>query len=57
MPRTTKDIINLIERRTLPEKVMITLHPQRWSDKWLPWWRELIWQRVKNVGKRVLLWK
>ncbi|MDT8309091.1 MAG: hypothetical protein RQ866_06135 [Bacteroidales bacterium] len=57
MPRTTKDIITLIENRTMPEKVMITLHPQRWSDKWLQWMKELVWQRVKNVVKRVLLWK
>jgi len=53
--KTTFDIIRAAEEGELPDRVMITFHPQRWSDKTLPWVKELVWQRVKNVGKRVLV--
>jgi len=57
------DIIRASEERRLPDKVMITVHPQRWSvypvkfislfhgDSFFPWVRELVWQNVKNVIK------
>lgn len=47
--KTTQDIINNINK--LPDKLMITIHPQRWTDEWVPWTRELVWQNVKNVVK------
>jgi hypothetical protein len=34
---------------------MITTHPQRWTDRPLPWVKELIWQGVKNVVKGILV--
>lgn len=53
--RSTWDIIDALERGLLPEKIMFTFHPQRWTDGALPWVKELVWQRVKNVGKGVLV--
>jgi hypothetical protein len=32
---------------------MITVHPQRWHDRAVPWVKELVWQNVKNGVKRV----
>jgi len=52
--RSTHDIIKAVNERRLPDKIMMTFHPQRWTDKPLPWIKELLWQGVKNVGKRVL---
>ncbi|MBE0637806.1 MAG: hypothetical protein IH598_04740 [Bacteroidales bacterium] len=52
---STNDIINAANKGNLPDKIMMTFHPQRWSDKPLPWIKELLWQGVKNVGKRVLI--
>ncbi|GAP42368.1 hypothetical protein TBC1_11497 [Lentimicrobium saccharophilum] len=51
----TGDIINAARTGTLPPRVMITVHPQRWNDAFLPWAKELLWQNVKNQGKLVLL--
>jgi len=34
---------------------MITVHPQRWTDKPLPWLKELVWQNTKNVIKRFIV--
>jgi hypothetical protein len=54
---STKDIIKAAENNQLPNKIMITTHPQRWTDKPLPWVKELVWQRVKNVVKFFLIAK
>lgn len=51
--KTTHEIIANIDK--LPDKVMFTIHPQRWNDKFLPWAKELVFQNVKNIVKRVLV--
>lgn len=64
--RTTHDLINAINSSppnkltslytsTFPNQAMLNFHPQRWNNKPFPWLKELIWQNVKNQGKRVLL--
>ncbi|MGI6310004.1 MAG: hypothetical protein ACOXZU_00500 [Bacteroidales bacterium] len=53
--RSTFDIINSAETNSLPDKIMLTIHPQRWTNKPLPWLWELIWQNVKNIGKAVIV--
>ncbi len=53
--RTTHHIITAALENRLPNQIMITVHPQRWTDKPLPWHWEPVWQDVKNVGKRVVI--
>jgi hypothetical protein len=59
---STNDIISAAEKghpersRRMPDKIMMTFHPQRWHDRWVPWVKELMWQSVKNQGKRVLIY-
>ena len=52
---STSEIILAAERGELPDKIMMTFHPQRWTDKLVPWVSELVWQNVKNVGKYFLV--
>jgi hypothetical protein len=52
---STADIIAAANAGLLPDQIMFTFHPQRWTDKRLPWVKELVMQRVKNVVKRVLI--
>lgn len=52
---STFDIITAAENGELPDKIMFTFHPQRWSDKPLPWLKELIWQNLKNQVKGGLI--
>jgi len=47
--KTTQDVINAIPQ--FPDKIMITIHPQRWDDRFVPWLEELVMQNVKNVVK------
>lgn len=51
--KTTEDLIGAIPQ--FPEKVMITIHPQRWNDAPLPWTGELLLQNTKNIIKRILV--
>jgi hypothetical protein len=48
---STFDIIRAAEEGKLPDKIMMTFHPQRWTDKPIPWVKELVWQNVKNAVK------
>jgi hypothetical protein len=53
--RSTRDIIRSAEKGELQDKMIMTFHPQRWTDKPIPWVKELAWQNVKNVGKYFLV--
>jgi hypothetical protein len=50
---STFDIINASP--LLPDQIMFTFHPQRWTDDPLPWLKELVMQNVKNVVKTIML--
>lgn len=52
---STMDIIEAVKNNQLPDKIMITTHPQRWDNRWLPWAKELVVQNMKNVIKRLIL--
>jgi hypothetical protein len=51
--KTTQEIIQGINE--LPNQIMITVHPQRWTDKPLPWIKELVLQNMKNLVKKILI--
>jgi len=52
--KSTFDIIKTLNNDELPAKLMVNAHPHRWTDKSLPWLKELLWQNTKNIGKRIL---
>ena len=52
---STYDIIKAAENDRLPDQIMITVHPQRWTDSLIPWTKELIFQNIKNIYKRGLI--
>ena len=35
----------------LPDTIMLTIHPQRWTDNYFFWIKELVWQKIKNGVK------
>lgn len=49
--KTTKDIINALKEKSFPKQTMITVHPQRWSNNYIDWTKELVSQRFKNIVK------
>ena len=54
---TTPELLKAIEAGKLPDHVMITTHPQRWTNNRGEWIKEAITQNIKNIIKRILLWK
>ncbi len=54
---STDDIIRAIKDDKLPKCIMITTHPQRWTDHKLEWTKELLTQKSKNMVKRLLVAK
>jgi len=47
---STYDIIKNVDK--LPDRVMITTHPQRWSNNVLSWTKEIVSQNIKNSIKK-----
>ena len=39
----------------MPNKIMFTMHPQRWSEGGVPWLKELVLQNLKNQVKKVMI--
>jgi hypothetical protein len=52
---STQDIINAAKTGSLPPQIMITTHPQRWTDNKLDWLLEFFMQNIKNFVKRILI--
>jgi len=50
----TSDIINAVRNNELPDRIMLTVHPQRWSDNYSDWLAELVKQSLKNTVKRIM---
>jgi hypothetical protein len=52
---TTFDVINWLERNNLSAAIMITTHPQRWSDNLFEWYLEFAKQKIKNIIKKYIV--
>ena len=52
---TTNDLIRAIQVGKTPRRLMITTHPQRWTDNCWAWTKELLLQSVKNMIKRIII--
>ncbi len=54
---TTEDIICAIKSRKLPPQLLITTHPQRWTNNCWEWTKEWMVQGMKNTIKRRIVRK
>ena len=52
---TTKELIEAIEEGRMPKHVMMTTHPQRWTNEIGAWYKEMIVQNIKNIIKRIII--
>lgn len=53
--RTTDDIRYAVSQKTIADHIMITVHPQRWSNNLLKWLLEFITQNIKNQIKKIIV--
>lgn len=54
---STAEIINAAKAGSLPDKIMITTHPQRWTNNIVEWLLEFVLQNVKNLIKQLIIKK
>ena len=54
---STDDVISAIDEKCLPKQLMMTTHPQRWTEAKIPWLEELLIQNCKNLVKRFVVKK
>ena len=52
---STDQIVDAVLSNVLPKRLMMTTHPQRWTDDKMLWLKELLSQSLKNVVKRTLI--
>lgn len=52
---STDDVIKAIKAGNLPLRLMITTHPQRWTNNSLQWLKEAVLQNAKNIIKRIII--
>lgn len=52
--RRTSEQIALAEKGSLPDRLIINTHPQRWTDSTMPWITEYLTQNIKNQIKRMI---
>ena len=55
--RHTNDIIRAATNGNLPNQIMINFHPQRWTNNPILWLQELIFQNLKNMIKKIIIYK
>ena len=53
--KTSDDILSFLSANEMPEKILITVHPQRWSDSLFGWILEYSMQTTKNRVKQLLV--
>ena len=51
---TTPQLLRAIEADQLPKHVMLTTHPQRWTNNTKEWYLEMVTQNAKNIVKRLI---
>lgn len=51
----TKDVIKAVNESRLPARIMITVHPQRWTNSPIEWITEYVMQNLKNIVKGIMI--
>lgn len=51
---STDDLINGFNSGSLPNKIILNVHPARWNDNFFIWFYRFVLQKMKNVAKYFL---
>jgi len=55
--RSTTDLINAFRENKMPDQILQNIHPQRWTDSNMQWWKERLLQNTKNMVKKAFFVK
>jgi len=53
--KRTSEIIQAVNKGALPDQIMFTFHPQRWTGNSYLWLKEFVVQNVKNQVKKAII--
>ena len=53
--QSTDDVIAGLKARIIPDRLMLTVHPQRWNPFGLRWAEEFVGQKAKNLIKKMII--
>ncbi len=51
----TQDLINALKNSSLPNEIMLNIHPEHWAKNLIEWYQIYLIRSIKNRIKRVLL--
>jgi hypothetical protein len=51
----TNDIINALKENKLPDKIMVNIHPEFWTDETFKWYRIYLNRKLRNTVKKIIL--
>ena len=54
---STDHVLDSLGKGTFPKQLMMTTHPQRWTDDRGEWLKECVFQTAKNTVKSVMVKK
>ena len=54
---STSDIIKLLNKNELHDKLMISTHPHNWAASYFEWLKIYVWQTMKNQIKKIIVKK
>jgi hypothetical protein len=52
---STWALVEAVRRGSVPDRLMLTLHPERWNDQYFRWVGDLVGQAARNGVKRILI--
>jgi len=52
---STDHLIQQLVDDKFPDHIMQNIHPHRWTDDYIGWSKELVFQNLKNVVKRIIV--
>lgn len=52
---STDHLMQQLQTDKLPQHIMQNIHPHRWTDNYLGWSKELVFQNLKNVIKKFIV--
>jgi len=55
--KTTFELLEHINNGTLPERILLNVHPERWENNFLAWSRQWLFQNIKNIFKKMIVLK
>jgi len=52
---TTNNLIELLDKKELPKKMIINIHPEHWAENNVEWYKVWVVRKLKNFIKKKVI--